>query len=153
MKKTILIASILLTFVAKAQQQNVFLVENHSEPKTQVVRSVILEGSSTSYITVSGSTSTEKLKEIEQIAKEHGIDIKFTNEKYNRNQLEYIELSYLTNQKWETITFGIADLKLLPFDVSFGYKLENNQKNKQFTLKNNKNNRQNPGEEINFQII
>ncbi|MBA5791847.1 hypothetical protein H1R17_11530 [Flavobacterium sp. xlx-214] len=152
MKKIFLLSIGLLSFYGNAQQKE-FSFENSSKPKTQVVRSVILEGSSTSYITVSGSTSTEKLKEIEQIAKEHGIDIKFTNEKYNRNQLEYIELSYLTNQKWETITFGTADLKLLPFDVSFGYKLENNQKNKQFTLKNNKNNRQNSAEEINFQII
>lgn len=154
MKKTILIASILFTFVAKAQQQNVFLVENHSEPKTKAVLSVISLGGSTSAITVSGSSTIERLKEIEKLAKEYDIDIKFTNEKYNRNKLEYIELSYLTNQKWETLTFGTDDLRLLPFDLSFKYSVENDVKtNKILTLKNNKNNRKNPAEEIIIQII
>lgn len=149
MKKIFLLSIGLLSFYGNAQKSH---DKKDTKQKVVAVRSDIGEAY-VNNINISGSSSLNRLREVEKVAKDFDIEIAFTNEKYDRNELVYVELSYLTNQKWETITFGTADLKLLPFDVSFGYKLENNQKSKRFTLKNNKNNRQNPTEEINFQII
>ncbi|RRA95724.1 hypothetical protein [Paenimyroides viscosum] len=100
-----------------------------------VVRSAEFTGSNTGLITVSGSSTLNDLKEIEKIAQDHGISISFVNQKFNRNQLEYTELLYQNNGKWETLTFGTDYLKLLPFSITFSTDKKEGKETKKFSIK------------------
>lgn len=123
-------------------EQNVYAVE------------VKLIGANTGLMTVSGNSTLNDLKEIEKIAKDYGISISFVNEKFNRNQLEYIELLYKNNEKWETLTFGTDDLRLLPFGISFSTDKKEGKESRKFTIRNNKNARsETASSEIVYEII
>jgi len=101
-------------------------------------------GSNSSY-TISGNSSLVDLREIEKSASEnYGIDLVFTNEKFYKNNLEYLELSVLNNGKTETYTFGTDNLKMLPFTLVLNKTHKSkDEKTKSIILKNNKNNREN----------
>ena len=152
MKKLICCVIGLTGLFASAQETRVKLEK--PEQKVYVVRSVEFTGSSTGLITVSGNSTLNDLKEIEKTAQDHGIAISFVNEKFNRNQLEYIELLYKNNEKWETLTFGTDDLRLLPFGISFSTDKKEGKESRKFTIRNNKNDRsETASSEIVYQII
>lgn len=136
---------------ASAQETRVEL----EKPKQTiyVVRSGEFTGSNIGLITVSGSSTLNDLKEIEKIAQDHGISISFVNQKFNRNQLEYTELLYQNNGKWQTLTFGTDDLKLLPFSIIFSTDKKEGKETKKFSIKNNKNDRSKNSTDIVYQII
>lgn len=138
MKKVIFTAALLFSFLMNAQETEFSLAD--TKPKAYAVR-VELGGASTGNYTITGNTTLTDLREIEQTAKDYDIELLFTNEKFNGNKLEYVEVNYLNNKKWETLTFGTPELKLLPFSLAFSYKIENKEKLKKFTLSKNKNNR------------
>jgi len=114
---------------------------------------VKLIGSNTGLMTVSGNSTMNDLKEIEKTAQDHGISISFVNQKFNRNQLEYTELLFQNNGKWETLTFGTDDLKLLPFSISFSTDKKEGKETRKFSIKNNKNNRSGTSSDNVYQII
>ena len=101
-------------------------------------------GSNISY-TISGNSSLVDLREIEKSAsKNYGIDLVFSNEKFYKNNLEYLELSVLNNGKTETYTFGTDNLKMLPFTLVLNKTHKSkDEKTKSIILRNNKNNREN----------
>ncbi len=151
MKKLICCVIGLTGLFASAQETRVEL----EKPKqtVYVVRSAEFTGSNTGLITVSGSSTLNDLKEIENIAQDHGISISFVNQKFNRNQLEYTELLYQNNGKWETLTFGTDYLKLLPFSITFSTDKKEGKETKKFSIKNNKNDRSKNSTDIVYQII
>ncbi len=151
MKKLICCVIGLTGLFASAQETRVEL----EKPKqtVYVVRSAEFTGSNTGLITVSGSSTLNDLKEIEKIAQDHGISISFVNQKFNRNQLEYTELLYQNNGKWETLTFGTDYLKLLPFSITFSTDKKEGKETKKFSIKNNKNDRSKNSTDIVYQII
>ncbi len=151
MKKLICCVIGLTGLFASAQETRVEL----EKPKqtVYVVRSAEFTGSNTGLITVSGSSALNDLKEIEKIAQDHGISISFVNQKFNRNQLEYTELLYQNNGKWETLTFGTDYLKLLPFSITFSTDKKEGKETKKFSIKNNKNDRSKNSTDIVYQII
>lgn len=75
------------------------------------------------------------------------------NQKFKRNQLEYTELLFLNNGKWETLTFGTDDLRMLPFSISFFQDKREGKQSKSFSIKNNKNNRSGTTSDTVYQII
>ena len=126
---------------SKKPEQSVYAVE------------VKLIGSNTGLITVSGNSTMNDLKEIEKTAQDHGISISFVNQKFNRNQLEYTELLFQNNGKWETLTFGTDDLRLLPFSISFSTDKKEGKETRKFSIKNNKNDRTGTSTDVVYQII
>lgn len=151
MKKIIYCTIGLIGFFATAQEKKVKLEK--PEQRVYVVRSAEFTGSSTGLVTVSGNSTLNDLKEIEKAAEDHGISISFVNQKFNRNQLEYTELLYLNNGKWETLTFGTDDLKLLPFNISFSTDKKEGKETRKFCIKNNKNDRSKNSTNVDYQII
>lgn len=151
MKKLICCVIGLTGLFASAQETKAKLEK--PEQKICVVRSAEFTGSSTGLITISGNSTLNDLKEIEKTAQDHGITISFVNEKFNRNQLEYIELLYKNNEKWETLTFGTTDLRLLPFSISFSTNKKEGKETRKFTIRNNKNERSETSREIVYEII
>lgn len=151
MKKFICCIIGLIGFLANAQEKKATL----EKPKQTIyaIRSAEFTGSSTGLITVSGSSTLNDLKNIEKTAKDHGINISFVNQKYNRNKLEYTELLYQNNEKWETLTFGSGDLKLLPFSITFTTDKKEGKETRKFSIKNNKNDRSKTSTDIVYQII
>ncbi|WCM43099.1 hypothetical protein MG290_05355 [Flavobacterium sp. CBA20B-1] len=153
MKKIVCSIIGLMGFFASAQESYAKVEETEKKLPNNYAVTYELTGSSTGLIKVSGSSSLNDLKEIEQLAENHGIKISFVNEKFNQNRLEYIELMYLSNGKWETLTFGTDDLKLLPFGISFFQDKRQGKESKRFSIKNNKNNRAAFSENIDYEII
>lgn len=151
MKKLICCGIGLTGLFASAQETKAKLEK--PEQKIYAVRSAEFSGSSTGLITISGNSTLNDLKEIEKTAQDHGVTISFVNKKFNRNQLEYIELLYKNNGKWETLTFGGDDLKLLPFSISFSTNKKEGKETRKFTIRNNKNERSGTSREIVYEII
>ena len=151
MKKLICCVIGLTGLFANAQETKVTLEK--PEQRIYAVRSIEFTGSHTGLITVSGNSTMNDLKEIEKIAQDHGISISFVNQKYSRNQLEYTELLYQNNGKWETLTFGTDDLRLLPFSISFSTDKKEGKETRKFSIKNNKNDRSGTSTDIVYQII
>lgn len=60
---------------------------------------------------------------------------------------------YNNNEKWETLTFGTDDLKLLPFSISFSTDKKEGKETRKFSIKNNKNNRSGSSSDNVYQII
>lgn len=151
MKKLICCIIGLMGYFASAQETKV----KPEKPKqtVYVARSCESTGSNTGLITVSGNSTLNDLKRIEKTAQDHGISISFVNQKFNRNQLEYTELLFLNNQKWETLTFGTDDLKLLPFGISFSTDKKEGKETRKFSIKNNKNDRSITSTDTVYQII
>src|SRR5690606_37018284 len=110
------------------------IYQNAEKPKKQIV-TVLNEiaGLSTKF-TITGNTSTHDLNNIVKLAKDYGVELSFTNEKYHRNQLEYVELNYFSNNKWETLTFGTDELKLLPIYFSLEKKYDKVNGDKSFLI-------------------
>ena len=104
-------------------------------------------------MTVSGNSTMNDLKEIEKTAQDHGISISFVNQKFNRNQLEYTELLFQNNGKWEKLTFGTDVLRLLPFSISFSTDKKEGKETRKFSIKNNKNDRTGTSTDVVYQII
>lgn len=150
MKKLICCIIGLTGFFASAQETR---VKSEKPEQSVYVVEVKLIGSNTGLITVSGNSTMNDLKEIEKTAQDHGISISFVNQKFNRNQLEYTELLYQNNEKWETLTFGTDDLRLLPFSISFSTDKKEGKETRKFSIKNNKNNRSGTSTDIVYQII
>ncbi|KAA5536015.1 hypothetical protein [Paenimyroides baculatum] len=150
MKKLICCVIGLTGLFASAQETRV-----KSEKPEQSVYAVEVKliGSNTGLMTVSGNSTMNDLKEIEKTAQDHGISISFVNQKFNRNQLEYIELLFQNNGKWETLTFGTDDLRLLPFSISFSTDKKEGKETRKFSIKNNKNNRSGTSSDNVYQII
>lgn len=150
MKKLICCVIGLTRLFASAQETRV-----KSEKPEQSVYAVEVKliGSNTGLMTVSGNSTLNDLKKIEKTAQDYGISISFVNQKFNRNQLEYTELLYQNNGKWETLTFGTDDLKLLPFSISFSTDKKEGNETRKFSIKNNKNNRSGTSTDIVYQII
>lgn len=150
MKKLICCVIGLTGLFASAQETRV-----KSEKPEQSVYAVEVKliGSNTGLMTVSGNSTLNDLKEIEKTAKDYGISISFVNQKFNRNQLEYTELLFQNNGKWETLTFGTDDLKLLPFSISFSTDKKEGKETRKFSIKNNKNNRSGTSTDYVYQII
>ena len=150
MKKLICCVIGLTGLFASAQETRV-----KSEKPEQSVYAVEVKliGSNTGLMTVSGNSTLNDLKEIEKTAQDYGISISFVNQKFNRNQLEYTELLYQNNGKWETLTFGTDDLRLLPFSISFSTDKKEGNETRKFSIKNNKNNRSGTSTDIVYQII
>jgi len=151
MKKLICCVIALTGLFASAQETRV--KSEKPEQRVYAVRSIEFTGSHTGLITVSGSSTLNDLKEIEKIAQNHGINISFVNQKFNRNQLEYTELLYNNNGKWETLSFGTDDLKLLPFSITFSTDKKEGKETRKFSIKNNKNDRSKNSTDIVYQII
>ncbi len=151
MKKLICCIIGLTGLFASAQETKVKLEK--PEQTVYAVRSVEFTGSSTGLITVSGNSTFNDLKEIEKTAQDYGISISFVNQKFNRNQLEYTELLFLNNGKWEALTFGTEDLRLLPFGISFSTDKKEGKETRKFSIKNNKNDRSGTSSDIVYQII
>lgn len=151
MKKLICCVIGLTGLFANAQETKVTLEK--PEQRIYAVISAEFTGSHTGLLTVSGNSTLNDLKEIEKIAQDHGISISFVNQKYNRNQLEYTELLYQNNGKWETLTFGTDDLRLLPFSISFSTDKKEGKETRKFSIKNNKNDRSGTSTDIVYQII
>lgn len=150
MKKLICCVIGLTGLLASAQETKVKL----EKPKQSVYAvEVKLIGSNTGLMTVSGNSTLNDLKEIEKTAQDHGISISFVNQKFNRNELEYTELLYQNNGKWETLSFGTDDLKLLPFSISFSTDKKEGKETRKFSIKNNKNNRSGTSSDNVYQII
>jgi len=150
MKKLICCVIGLTGLFANAQETKVTL----EKPEQRIYAvEVKLIGSNTGLITVSGNSTLNDLKEIEKTAQDYGISISFVNQKFNRNQLEYTELLYQNNGKWETLTFGTDDLKLLPFSISFSNDKKEGKETRKFSIKNNKNNRSGTSSDNVYQII
>jgi len=150
MKKLICCVIGLTGLFANAQETKVTL----EKPEQRIYAvEVKLIGSNTGLMTVSGNSTMNDLKEIEKTAQDHGISISFVNQKFNRNQLEYTELLYQNNGKWETLTFGTDDLKLLPFSISFSTDKKEGKETRKFSIKNNKNNRSGTSSDNVYQII
>lgn len=150
MKKLICCVIGLTGLFASAQETRV-----KSEKPEQSVYAVEVKliGSNTGLMTVSGNSTLNDLKEIEKTAQDYGISISFVNQKFNRNQLEYTELLFQNNGKWETLTFGTDDLKLLPFSISFSTDKKEGKETRKFSIKNNKNNRSGTSSDNVYQII
>lgn len=150
MKKLICCVIGLTGLFANAQETKVTL----EKPEQRIYAvEVKLIGSNTGLMTVSGNSTMNDLKEIEKTAQDHGISISFVNQKFNRNQLEYTELLFQNNEKWETLTFGTDDLKLLPFSISFSTDKKEGKETRKFSIKNNKNNRSGTSSDNVYQII
>jgi len=150
MKKLICCVIGLTGLFASAQETRV-----KSEKPEQSVYAVEVKliSSNTGLMTVSGNSTLNNLKEIEKTAQDHGISISFVNQKFNKNQLEYTELLFQNNGKWETLTFGTDDLKLLPFSISFSTDKKEGKETRKFSIKNNKNNRSGTSSDNVYQII
>ena len=150
MKKLICCVIGLTGLFASAQETRV-----KSEKPEQSVYAVEVKliGSNTGLMTVSGNSTLNDLKEIEKTAQDYGISISFVNQKFNRNQLEYTELLFQNNGKWETLTFGTDDLRLLPFSISFSTDKKEGKETRKFSIKNNKNDRSGTSTDIVYQII
>ena len=131
MKKIVLFISLFLTFTIYSQETS-SLKQKKEKAVLKAVRVEI--GSADTKFKISGTTTPIKLNEIIELAKTFGVSIKFTNEKYVRNQLEYIDLNYFSNNKWETLSFGTEDMKLLPVDFSLVQTYKQNVKNKSFLI-------------------
>jgi len=149
MKKLICCVIGLTGLFASAQETR----EKLEKPKQRGYVEVKLIGYNTGLMTVSGSSTLNDLKEIEKTAQDYGISISFVNQKFNRNQLEYIELLYKNNEKWETLSFGTDDLKLLPFSITFSTDKKEGKETRKFSIKNNKNDRSKNSTDIVYQII
>lgn len=150
MKKLICCVIGLTGLFASAQETRV-----KSEKPEQSVYAVEVKliGSNTGLMTVSGNSTLNDLKEIEKTAQDYGISISFVNQKFNRNQLEYTELLFQNNGKWEILTFGTDELKLLPFSISFSTDKKEGKETRKFSIKNNKNDRSGTSTDIVYQII
>lgn len=150
MKKLICCVIGLTGLFANAQETKVTL----EKPEQRIYAvEVKLIGSNTGLMTVSGNSTMNDLKEIEKTAQDHGISISFVNQKFNRNQLEYTELLYKNNGKWETLTFGTDDLRLLPFSISFSTDKKEGKETRKFSIKKNKNDRTGTSTDVVYQII
>ncbi|MEG0918152.1 MAG: hypothetical protein RSF68_14170 [Myroides sp.] len=150
MKKLICCVIGLTGLFANAQETKVTL----EKPEQRIYAvEVKLIGSNTGLMTVSGNSTMNDLKEIEKTAQDHGISISFVNQKFNRNQLEYTELLFQNNGKWETLTFGTDDLRLLPFSISFSTDKKEGKETRKFSIKNNKNDRTGTSTDVVYQII
>lgn len=150
MKKLICCVIGLTGLFANAQETKVTL----EKPEQRIYAvEVKLIRSNTGLMTVSGNSTLNDLKEIEKTAQDYGISISFVNQKFNRNQLEYTELLFQNNEKWETLTFGTDDLKLLPFSISFSTNKKEGKETRKFSIKNNKNNRSGTSSDNVYQII
>jgi len=150
MKKLICCVIGLTGLFANAQETKVTL----EKPEQRIYAvEVKLIGSNTGLMTVSRNSTMNDLKEIEKTAQDHGISISFVNQKFNRNQLEYTELLYQNNGKWETLTFGTDDLRLLPFSISFSTDKKEGKETRKFSIKKNKNDRTGTSTDVVYQII
>src|SRR5690606_2181273 len=105
MKKITLFVVLTICFTNNAQAQFILTKESDKKPKKQVVAVMNEFSSSSTKFTITRNTSTYDLNNIVKLAKNYGVELSFTNEKYHGNQLEYIELNYFSNNKWETLTF------------------------------------------------
>lgn len=154
MKQYFIVAFILFGFYANAQNQHgTSLIEKQKRPKKET-RAVMVELSgSNTYFSISGTTSLNDLKNIENSAKDFGIELTFVNEKFNRNQLEYVEMMIFNNNKWEVFTFGSEKLKMLPFILALHNTYSKNAVSKTLVIKNNKNNLTNFKKEEIIEII
>jgi len=132
------------TMAKLAEKAEVTTNEFVKESKPQKMLAIAkFSSSSTGLITVSGVTTENKLREIEQTAKNFKMDIAFVNEKYERNQLVYCELLFKTNNETKVLTFGNDDLKMLPFSIMFINKYNEDLVEKKLIIKNDKNNKSN----------
>ncbi len=154
MKQYFIVAFILFGFYTNAQNQDgTSLIEKQKKTKKET-RAVMVELSgSNTYFSISGTTSLNDLKNIENSAKDFGIELTFVNEKFNRNQLEYVEMMIFNNNKWETFTFGSEKLKMLPFILALHNTYSKNAVSKTLVIKNNKNNLTNFKKEEIIEII
>lgn len=133
MKKIVLLFTLLGAFTFYGQNKT-DLKQKKQRPKKEM-RAVMSEVTSASTkFNISGSTTPVNLDEIIKTAKDFGVEIKFSNEKYVRNQLEFIELNYFTNNKWETLNFGSDELKLLPVRFSLVKKYDKMNGDKSFLI-------------------
>lgn len=151
MKKLICCVIGLTGLFANAQETRTKVVKVESSSKDSSIEKPYTyavmgyPGSSNISYTISGNSSMIDLREIEKTANEnYGIDLIFSNEKFYKNNLEYLELTVLNNGISETFTFGTENLKMLPFTLVLNntYKSKE-EKTKSIILKNNKNNREN----------
>lgn len=151
MKKLICCIIGLTGLFASAQETRTKAVKAESstkdsyQGKTYTYAVIGYPSGSNIHYNISGNSSSIDLREIEKTASEnYGIDIAFSNEKFYKNNLEYVELTVLNNSKAETYTFGTENLKMLPFTLVLNntYKSKD-EKTKSIILRNNKNNREN----------
>lgn len=151
MKKLICCVIGLTGLFASAQETRTKVVKVESSSKDSSIEKpytyAVMGYPSSSNIsyTISGNSSLIDLREIEKTANEnYGIDLIFSNEKFYKNNLEYLELTVLNNGISETFTFGTENLKMLPFTLVLNntYKSKD-EKTKSIILRNNKNNREN----------